>query len=133
MNKNLDIQELKGKYSRLREEIFDLAAAQDVDTLKNIKNAVANAEQDCFISGIKKETPEFFYQKAAALLYAFKHSFSVKDEQRSRYVQWALVISGYEGDEREAIKDVIKGKDSIAEIIRRKEEKKEGKLEKKVI
>ena len=96
----------KEKYSRLKTEIFYLLE-QDAEYSNKVRKLLAETEQDCQARGIKSDDFLFLHEKAAAMLYAFKHKFS-PNEGRGKYVQGLLISNGYSWESMETIKGLIK-------------------------
>ena len=103
---NSNIINEREKYSRLKTEIFYLLE-QDAEYSNRVRKLLAETEQDCQARGIKSDDSLFLYEKAAIMLYAFKHKFS-PNEGRGRYIQGLLVSNGYSWEDIEVIKRLIK-------------------------
>lgn len=101
-----DLIKGREKYLRLKTEIFYLLE-QDAEYSSKVRKLLAETEQDCQARGIKSDDSLFLDEKAAAMLYAFKHKFS-PNEERGRYVQGLLVSNGYLWEEMDVIKGLIK-------------------------
>ena len=113
-----NLREGREKYLRVKAEVTTLLE-QDKEygdkDLANLQKAISSAEQDCLARGIGKDTPLFNYEKSAAALYVFKHRFSKSNDQRGKYVQWILISSGYDFEEKETIKGLISEKEGKLE------------------
>jgi len=106
--------EARGKYLRFKAEVFDLIEKNSYcsnNDLNILKEALSNTEQRCLGRGINADNLSWYIEKSAALFYLFKHKFSVNEENRGKYAQNALIISGYNLEEREKIKGIVKRKE----------------------
>ena len=111
MEENLNLDETKGKYRRLKAEIFYIIEQNPEyghREVSSLKEAINRVEQDCLERGIKKDNPIFTYEKAANILHIFKTKFSKEELSRQYLVLWTLASSGYTHEESEIIKGIMR-------------------------
>jgi hypothetical protein len=111
MEENLNLNEIRGKYRRLKAEIFYIIEQNPEyghREVSSLKKAINRVEQDCLERGIKKDNPIFTYEKTANILHIFKTKLAKEELQRKYLVQWALASSGHTQEESEIIKGIMR-------------------------